>query len=338
MATQKLDIYKLHFTSPIHFGDLRDDYGVSLKTIPSDTFYAALISCLAKLGKGKRFADNGDLGCTISSLFPFYQADKTSEHVLFFPKPLSLHPADDKHAVANRKRIRNVTWMDTTYFSKVLCGEPVFDENTIKNAIKGEYLTDRPIDKDFIKSSVTSRSAISRTGEVNAEFFYMDRIAFEGCSGLFFIVDGNTELLDEALALLQHEGVGTDRNIGNGCFEYDKTSVEIDVPDNSDFALSLSSFVPESKEELLSFLDDDRVAYDFQRRGGWITTHPFNEFRKDVVYAFTAASVFRWKNCERLSTKGKVSIDLQPGIMKGMNEAHPIWRCGRALFVPIKLN
>ena len=60
MAKRKFTIYKLHFTSPLHIGDARDDYSVSLKTIASDTMYAALTSCLAKLGES--IPPKGDLG------------------------------------------------------------------------------------------------------------------------------------------------------------------------------------------------------------------------------------------------------------------------------------
>src|SRR5574344_1291763 len=99
-------IYKLHFTTPVHIGDARDDYSISLKTIASDTMYAALISCLAKLGK--EISKNGDLGCTISSLFPFYQKDKNSVAVLFFPKPLK-QTLPELSDVTKAKSIKNVS-------------------------------------------------------------------------------------------------------------------------------------------------------------------------------------------------------------------------------------
>ena len=78
-------IYKLHFTTPLHLGDARDDYSISLKSVSSDTMYAALTASLAKIGKA--IPPNGDLGFTISSLFPFYQKDTKSKTVLFFPRP-----------------------------------------------------------------------------------------------------------------------------------------------------------------------------------------------------------------------------------------------------------
>lgn len=329
----QLTVYKLHFTAPLHLGDVRDDYGISHKTIASDTMYAALISCLAKLGK--EIPVDGDLECTISSLFPFYQREKESEAVLFFPKPLKQTLPDSSKVVEERKKVKKVAWLDAQYLSKMLNGDQLFSEETI-DKLNGEYLTDEPIDQGFIVSQVSPRVTVSRNGHEDATVFYMDRVEFKDYSGLYFIVDGAPSLLEQALQLLQHEGIGTDRNVGNGFFEYDKSSVELTIPNDAEFAMSLSMFIPESKDQLQEMLGSDKVAYDFQRRGGWITTPPYNTLRKNVVHAFTAASVFKLR-CNGLITKGKVNVDLKPNIINDKRLKH-IWRCGRALFLPIKLN
>ena len=334
MAKQKFNVYKLHFTSPLHLGDARDDYGISLKTIASDTMYAALISCLAKMGE--KIRDDGDMGCTISSLFPFYQKDKDAKAVLFFPKPLKQILPTTYKAIEERKKVKKVAWLDTIHFSKVLNGEHLFENDLVFDKIRGEYLADSDIDKDFIVSQVLPRVTVSRDGQEDAKPFYMDRVMFKGCSGLFFIANGDVGLLEKALNILQYEGIGTDRNVGNGYFEYEKDSIELEIPDDADYSMSLSSFVPESKEQLQEMLNSGDVAYDFQRRGGWITTPPYNTLRKNVIYSFTAASVFR-SSCDGLETKGRVGIDLKPDIVSDDILKH-IWRCGRALFLPFKVN
>lgn len=331
---QQLKIYKLHFTSPLHLGDARDDYSVSLQTIASDTMYAALISCLAKLGK--EIPENGDLGCTISSLFPFYQKNAASNTVYFFPKPLKQTLPTSDEAIKERKKVKKVAWLDANYFSKALNGEQLFDEKTIGNLHNGVYLTDEAIDKDFITSQVSPRVTVSRDGQEDAKPFYMDRIMFKDYSGLYFIAEGETTLLDKAIALLQSEGIGTDRNVGNGYFEYETNEVEIIMPEESDCSIILSSYIPESQEQLSEMLGSEKIAYDFQRRGGWITTPPHNTLRKKYVYAFTAGSVFASK-CNDIEQKGLVGVDLNPTINWAQKVEHPIWRCGRALFLPIKL-
>ncbi|MEE1176063.1 MAG: hypothetical protein U0K71_03570, partial [Paludibacteraceae bacterium] len=62
-----------------------------------------------------------------------------------------------------------------------------------------------------------------------------------------------------------------------------------------------------------------------------------NTLRKNVIYAFTAASVFK-SQCSGIECKGKVGVDLKPEINWDAKLEHSIWRCGRALFLPIKLN
>lgn len=333
----KFKVYKLHFTTPLHIGDERADYGVSLKSFHSDAMYAALTACLAKVGK--KIPVNGDLGFTISSLFPFYQKDNekdgnVAKPVYFFPKLLNqqLPKLED---INKAKKIKKVSWLETAYFEKLISGATLFENNKEIESIKGDFLCDDKIEKDFISSQVSQRVKVSRDFSKDAEPFYMDRLFFKEKSGLFFIVEGETKLLDIALDILQHEGVGTDRNVGNGYFEFTTDEIELDLP-KSEMVANLSMFCPESKEQLSQMLESEHVAYDFAKRGGWITTSPFNSFRKKTIQMFTPASVF--KHEEEISNPivlGKI-VDLNPNL-SFEDIDHPIWRSGRSIFIPVKL-
>jgi CRISPR-associated protein Csm4 len=339
---EKFSIYKLHFTSPLHLGDARDDYSISLKSIASDAMYAALTACLAKLGyfngiagQARNDGFDGDLGFNISSLFPFYQKDKDSEAVYFLPKPLrSVLP--QLNQIEKAKAIKKVQWLDTDDFSTLINGKvDIFDDNKIK----GEYLTAKEIDKDFISSAVSPRVKVPRdyAVEPDATPFYMDRIYFKDYSGLYFIMGGAINLLHPALNLLKNEGIGTDRNVGNGFFTVSEDEIELDLPDEreTDYALSLSMFIPKSKQQLDKMLSGEKVGYDFVRRGGWITTPPFNTYRKNAIYAFTHGSVFSMKMTENVVVEGKI-VDLKPEIEFEQGKIdHPIWRNGRSFFIPI---
>lgn len=335
-------VYKLHFTSPVHFGDNRSDYGVSLKTVQSDTLYAAATSCLAKLGVD--IPSDGDLGCAISSAFPFYQEKKGSDAVYFFPKPLRYSLPKLKN-ITDAKKVKKVAWLDLEYFQKVIKGESLFvNEREDIDAIKNKtFLTRKPLPEAFIASQVSPRVTVSsRLGDEDAVPFYMDRVYFKDYSGLFFIAQGDCSLLEKGLNLLQYEGIGTDRNIGNGYFEYDKDTVELKFPQDSEYSLSLSMFIPESKAMLDEMLDKEKVSYDFTRRGGWITDSPYNTVRKNVIHAFLPASVFAIDPNE-VCVKGKI-VNLKPTALddiaktKGLSGAiHPVWRCGKSIFIPIKI-
>ena len=338
MATLK--IYKLHFTAPLHISDQHDDLGNSQKIIQSDTLYAALMSCLAK--NGEDLPEDGELGFTVSSLFPYFQKDKDSSPVYFLPIPMQSRQADLAD-VTKAKTVKKVQWIDSNLYSSVLSGESLFDgTDSYIPYIQGNYLTtyELPEDingsKEFVRSEVSQRVTImSRTGEEDAKPFYVDKILFRYDAGLYFIVEGDTSLLEKALHLLSLEGIGTDRNVGYGFFEYTADSLSIDLPKETNHQLSLSLLIPESKEQLEMLLNSECVAYDFVRRGGWITTYPYMTLRKNAIYGFVPGSVFRKDEGESVTVIGKI-VDLKPETVD-VEITHHVWRNGKAIMLPIKL-
>lgn len=337
MATFK--IYKLHFTAPLHISDPHDDLDNSQKVIHSDTLYAALVSCLAK--RGGSLPDDGDLGFTVSSLFPYFQKDKDSAPVYFLPIPMLAKQAELADA-SMAKKVKKVQWVDSALFSKVLSGDSLFDEtDKYIPYIQEGYLTacELPEDvngsKEFVKSEVSQRVTLdSRTGEEYAKPFYVDKIIFRHHAGFYFIAEGDTALLEKALQVLSMEGIGTDRNVGYGFFEYTADTLSIDLPDGANHQLSLSLFIPESREQLKALMNSERVAYDFVRRGGWITTYPYTTLRKNAIYGFLPGSVFCKDTNTAATVIGKIA-DLKPEV--DLDISHHIWRNGKAIMLPINL-
>lgn len=321
MNIRQYTAYLLHFPGPLHIGDVRDDYGVSLKTISSDTMYAAITATLAKIGE--TIPEDGNLGCTISSLFPYYQPTKDATPILFYPRPMHLNLICKDST--NIKKLKKVAWIDQSYLEKFINQVPA-DSDTIVKHIHDNYLTAEQYEP-FIKSQVKARVTVSRIGE-DAKPFYMDDIYFIGNSGLFFLIEGDTSCIDKVLPLLSQEGLGTDRNVGHGYFEYTKHGITIQVPTSANASMILSAYIPESQDALQQAISEPFAAYEFSRRGGWITTSPYNRLRKNAIYAFTAGSVLN----DVVSGAGKI-VDLAP---KGLIN-HPIWRCGKTIVLPIKL-
>lgn len=327
MATLK--IYKLQFTSPLHISDCRDDYSVSLRNIASDTMYASLTACLAKMGEA--IPADGDLGCTISSLFPYYQKSVDTDPVYFLPMPLRSMPYN-LNDQTKAKAIKKVAWVDSKYYSDILNGKDLVCDGKEELArIKKAYYTDMDIDPDFICAELMQRASMPcRTGHEDTVPYFMERLSFKGTSGMYFICSGNTTLIDKAIALLSTEGIGTDRNVGNGFFNYSTDTIEISLPAESTGILSLSMFLPENKEELEQLMTSDKVAYNIERRGGWITTYPYSTLRKNVVYMITHGSVLA-RSVDDITIMGRI-VDLCPeDLVK-----HPIWRCGKSIMLPIK--
>jgi CRISPR-associated protein Csm4 len=332
----KFKIYKLRFTTPLHLGNERADYGTSLQTIHSDTMHAAIISSLAKVGV--KIPKEGDFGFSLSSLFPY--TNDGDKDVYFLPKLKSQNiPSSKFQNIA--KKIKKVEWLDIHYYNRQINGEKLFDEEFNPINLYGKYLSEHKIDNNFIVKEVTPRVKVSRDWSEDAEPFYMERIYFKDFSGLYLIADGDTSVLDIALEILQNEGIGTDRTIGNGFFEYSKDVLELELPE-SDCVMNLSLFIPENQEQIDVMInkEGEKVAYDFQKRGGWITDAGLNTFRKNTVYMFSEASVFaNDSSVYSMKIKGKI-VDLKPQLDYGHIgvKEHPIWRNGKSLFIPVKLS
>ena len=340
MATATYKLYKLHFTSPLHIADRHEDESNSLKTIQSDTLYAALISCLAKTGSA--IPDKGDLGFTISSLFPYYQRGKDDNPVYFLPMPIQAR-ISELSDVSMAKKVKSIQWVDVALYSRLLSGNSFFDgTDDFYPYIQESYLTKNVLpedangSKEFVRSEVSQRVSLqSRTLEEDAVPYYVDKILFKYDSGLYFLAEGDTDMLEKALSILSNEGIGTDRNVGFGFFEYSVENLALELPDDADHQVTLSLFIPESKEQLNELLDSNDVAYDFTRRGGWVTTYPYNTLRKNAIYGFMPGSVFSLKEGQTCASIGRI-VNLRPE-MGELTPDHPIWRNGKAIMLPVKL-
>ena len=315
MSTLHFSVYRLHFTSPLHIGDVRDDYGISLKYITSDAMYAAMTATLAKMGE--TIPADGDLGCSISSLFPFCtDGDRT---LYFFPRPLSVSFAGIPQE--QLKKAKNANWLSLDDFEKVLQNNEALVPN---QNIEMSPAT-------FIESRVSERVTVSRSGK-DAKPFYMDRVSFRGNSGLYFLVEGDTTLVETVLPLLALEGIGTDRNIGGGKFDVEFIDIDI-LPtiQNPTSSMILSMYIP-TKDEL-NGIDLEKSKYDLHLRGGYISGSEYEQFRhlrKKSIYMFGPGSVFA--TTQPLS--GKV-VDLRPEWND--DTLHNVYRSGKPFVVPVKL-
>lgn len=332
--------YKLHFTSPLHIADSHEDESYSLKNIQSDTLYAALMSCLAK--SGFTIPDDGDLGFTVSSMFPYYQRSDKSEPIYFLPMPKK-SKLPELTDVSLAKKVKKIQWVDADLYPNILKGDSLLEGDAENyQYIQDPYFTCQKLhedvdgSKEFIKAEVSQRVTLnSRTGDEDAKPYYVDKVIFKYDSGLYFLADGDTDILEKALSILSNEGIGTDRNVGFGFFDYTVDDMTIEEPDDAGHQIALSLLIPASKKQLSELMLSDEVAYDFARRGGWITTYPYTTLRKNAIYGFMPGSVFSMKSDQNSSIIGKI-VNLKPEIGE-LSPNHPIWRNGKAITLPIKL-
>ncbi|MEK6482148.1 type III-A CRISPR-associated RAMP protein Csm4 [Catalinimonas sp. 4WD22] len=344
----KIEILKLAFSTPLHIGSVRADYATSSAMLHSDTLYSAVMQAWSMLGKEEWIPQKGqwkDLGFTLSSLFPYTTLD--NQAVYFFPKPYGflndqrLKDEQKPESKANKK----VQFYDSDYFFKFLKNEPVGPQYA--KHVQGSFLSSKSIDAGFMQKQVYPRVKVARSEGEDAIPYYVERLYFKKGSGLFTIVSYENEearkRLRSALNLLQDEGLGTDRHVGHGLFKLEEDTgfkLEEQLPLNTNHMLNLSLYCPETKGSLEEMIQDENARYELVQRGGWITTYPHMNLRKKTVHMFKEGSVFR-KPSAGLTAMGSTQ-DLAPD-KESLPEAtqppqHPIWRCGKSLFIPVNVN
>jgi CRISPR-associated protein Csm4 len=306
-----LNIFQLKFSSPLHLsrGKL-NSYESSDTVLHSDTLKSAMLATALQIfdftqTEIKAFWDSFQ----VSSTMPYYG------DTYYFPRPLSWQPKVEN--AAEQKDWNKVEYLQLTDFQDLI------KENEIKEL---------PTAPKFFEKEQTQRVQI-KYGEDSVPF-YIEKLYFEPQAGLYFIVDCDDTLLQRLegiMELLGDNGIGLQRNIGNGHFTVERKTIALDLPE-SDKYMSLSLYCP-SKDELEDF-DMEHSFYKLQKRGGWVSSSAAENmsYRKKSVYMFQEGSVFQTKSIDnQLLIKGK-SVEITPNIMQDQ----PVWREGRGVFIPIR--
>ncbi len=332
---QSFEVIYFEFTAPIHISNARSDYGISEKTIHSDTIYAAIMQSWAILGKADWIKANPDF--TISSLFPFTLKLDNAEKVHFFVKPfLKANTVKSEERSEDAKKFKKLKYVDITHFESYISNKEVASTT---DSIQGSYQTFDKIDKNFMTSDVQPRIKRPRDEQEDSVPFYTERIFFKKGSGMFCLVQFENDIsrnqVKAALNLLAENGIGTDRAAGNGQFKLSFGKIDLEIAQNTKYAMNMSLFCPESKANLSEILEDKNVKYETIKRGGWIS-EPHNTLRKRSIYMFKEGSIFRIDTQQPFS-KGK-TVDLQPdSALLPIKIENPIFRVGKALFLPVKI-
>jgi CRISPR-associated protein Csm4 len=342
---------------------LTNAYDKSLKMLHSDTLKSAIFSCALQLfseigeagddngfKKGKAFLND----FKISSAFPFYKGSEQENPLYFFPKPDVLKlPFDIEGELGLEKKLKKVSFLERELFERLIKDNTetiVFKKHHLKGAFmvnNDEGLnfsgTGGILDNDDCSALTTSEPyqhvAIPRDQGSDSTPYYVDKIYFHQNAGLYFLVDTDDatfEKIKAAVKLLADNGIGTDRNGGNGQFDVVFDTMELDIPDDGNFDLSLSLYCP-LREEIQQI---DKSFYGLTKRGGYISS-PQNEenlsIRKRSIHMFTEGSLFP-------KMKGRIGkvVDLKPDekelAAKNIYINHPIWRDGQPIFIPMKYN
>ncbi len=318
---KKYHVIKLHFHSGLHLGKGKSHYAESDTILHSDTLAAALHVAARHLWEEKADAFSEKL--RITSAFPFFGDE------LFFPKPQLRLPgfSDVQNDDNNAKKFKRIRYIGKDFFERLL-NRPAESWPDAYSAHGGAFISKNESDTPIYGTDLQERVHIPGDG-MDTLPYTLERIHFNKEAGLFFLAAIDSDILsalEQCLHWLGDQGIGTDRSVGNGQFVYSISEVAFHLPDSKQGVL-LSLYSPSAAEYTMDgFLRNSQ--YSLLRRGGYISS-PADEglisLQKKSVYMFGEGSIFdHFEQC-----KGEIK-NLRPE--ERIN--HPVWRDGRAFFLP----
>jgi len=364
-------VFSLRFKGPLHIsGRATDSLIYPDKTIHSDTLSAAFAHALAMtgmLGNNDEEIAGGVLRflseLPISSAFPYIKVvdeGGTAFHH-FFPRPLSFVLSD---APEYRKKAKKVKWLSQPLFERIIyTGEKIPAEEM---AFAGEAAgrADEPeavisgvseliVADDRLRVKLARHSTVEkRSDPYPITQVWFSRREKEGRryeSGLYFLVpaDVPNELLMQvrsALTVLGDLGLGSDRAVGLGAFEWEERPLSLStlLSEEAVTWLNLGMCIPPRQAwQEGTFVPK---AYQLRYRSGWITSPRFLNVRRRSVYMLDEAGLFRLKSdaSHAYSFEGAV-VDLTPRRLNDPSKyaiegMHPVYRSGKTILIPTKLN
>ena len=333
-----LNIVKLYFTEPLALmSEKKDEFQKEVVSYPSDTLKGALVSGLAWLGEQESVLKDFNENLKVSSAYPFVN-DK-----YFFPKPMAKLPFKETGRPGENKVFKKIQFIEKSLFEKILRGEQVNLQN--QNFIHGgKFLVEDKgnYPEKIYEARTEERVSIGNTN-VFAEAekgspFYVSRTYFlhnqDNQVGLYFIYEAeetSEDLLKKSLTLLQDEGIGADRRLGNGRFVFKMEQIGLDLPDQPNKQVLLSKFIPKKEEVEQGVLKN--ASYQLSKRGGYVSGtiyEAFAHYSKRDIYMIDEASVFDIEH----SLSGKF-VNLLDENNKDKIK-HPVWREGRPISIALK--
>lgn len=333
-----VDAIRLNFLSPIHLGRGTTDLDKTSAVYHSDALKSAIYAvALPYFPTWGTTPDSFFNSFSISSAFPFSQGE------FFLPRPhykinfKFSETAEDKQS----KKAKKISFISASIFRQWAQKPevPVYlHESQISPG--GSYVFSPNVTaKAFLQAEIQQRVQVPVEGDEENETrpFYFERLYFQKDSGLYFLADfKNEDIRSEvlyALEILGAQGIGTDRTVGNGLFDFN-TKVHVskfDMPDNpaGNLRLNLGLYLP-TKEEL-SKVDMEKSHWQLIKRGGYLggsSMEKFMSLRKNNIYFFAEGSVFKTDK----ALQGRY-VNLRPEYND--NDLHPVYRCGQPLFITI---
>jgi CRISPR-associated protein Csm4 len=186
------------------------------------------------------------------------------------------------------------------------------------------------------------RVTVDRVSSASA-YYEVGRVTYAPGAGLALLVRFNDEAQRPAFAqlltLLGESGLGGRRSSGYGAFAWELgPDLQLDLGTTGTRVVLLSRYLPHEDE--LVALRSERAAYQLVRVGGWVYSMGRPSQRRQRVMMVSEGAVL---DTSAAPLRGRVA-DVRPvyrerrphpQVGSGNGTAHPVYRSGLALSVPI---
>jgi|APTNR8051073442_1049403.scaffolds.fasta_scaffold02150_9 CRISPR-associated protein Csm4 len=238
----------------------------------------------------------------LSSAFPFLE-DAQGNRSLFLPHPMEPYrnfesdkkPADAqaaKQVMRNHKRSeKRQTWISWEAFNTRFAGNDSHLPPNVLPKVSTRAVTHNSIDRRYLGTTVVADSGqLFHTNENYLDWDSGDKSA-HWKPGLYFLVQGNFDLIKPALRFLEHFGIAGDRGTGKGHFQIDWETIELPESPNANARLNLSLYHPTASEAKALDASSDRLfRYRLVDRQGRHLHQ--KEYRQPGYFFFGEGSVF----------------------------------------------
>ncbi len=255
----------------------------------------------------------------VSSIFPFEIEESEITYTYYLPKPIScvsIREAKNPDEMTYLKDFKKIRYVDKKTFEEYLNGK--MDDNSLferflllqKELEKNESERNEKLIKEIefkyksslspsynMHNSIDRMSGSTLQAEGSGQLYWEEEFIIKDKeieTGIYFLVDGNNASLIEApLRLLSHLGIGGNKSIGKGNFDFEIEDFSINQPAHYNSYITLSLFQPNIDE--INLLQDDKVDlfYDITTRFGKVSRDFNLEFQdKNPVICFTEGSSF----------------------------------------------
>lgn len=308
--------YKCAFQTPLHIG--AEHAGNALAeagmVVRSDTLFCALCHEAVKNGSiEKLYAAVSSGGLIFSDMLPWWRDE------LYIPKPILHLPREQKDSQNSSAAKKAMKRLEYIPFSRLGGFTRGLDEAELASPL---------LNPAFGVYHVTAHVALLDNDPPKP--YRVGEFTFADDAGLYVIVrcdDETKPFFGELLANVGYSGIGGRRSSGLGRFE----KTECPVPDDFERALRdedapyqmlLGTAYP-GDEHLDEALKDGW--YKLVRRGGFVAsdTYACNQVKKQTRYFIDRGS------CLARRFNGKI-VDVARG------GAHPVWRCGKTLWMGVR--